>query len=146
MIIVVDANILFSAMITPDSRIGEIIANPNSTAKMITCHYLFVELFKHQPKIIKYSKRSEEQCLETLHALLQNIEFYQESLIEKQYWEESYRITTGIDLYDVNYVALTLKTNGLLWTGDKKLTAHLNAMQFNKAVSTSQLYELLNIG
>ena len=41
MIIVVDANILFSALITPAGRIADIITHPISQARFITCHYAF---------------------------------------------------------------------------------------------------------
>ena len=75
MTIIVDSNILFSALIAPNGKIGEIIGHPSLSAIMMTCHFTIVELFKHQPKIIKYAKRSKEESLNILHALLQHIEF-----------------------------------------------------------------------
>ena len=82
MIVIVDANILFSALITPNGKIGDIITHPTSTLKMITCHYAFVELFKHQSKIVKYSKQTEPQLLNILEVLLRNVDFYNEMLID----------------------------------------------------------------
>lgn len=146
MIIIVDANILFSALITPNGKISEIITYPTSNNRIISCHYAIVELFKHQPKIIKYSRRSQEESLNILEILLKNIEFYNEVLIERADLIEAEKLTSGVDHFDTKYVALTLQTGGLLWTGDKKLTMHLKAMGFSNVVNTSELYELLDIG
>jgi predicted nucleic acid-binding protein len=146
MIIIVNTNILFSALITPQSKIGEIIANPTTFSKMMTCYYTFVELFKHQPKIVKYAKRPEQESLDILRGLLQHIEFYNETLIEKSYWIEADRLTIGVDRFDINYVALALQTGGWLWTGDKKLTTHLRSAGFDRVINTSELYDRLEIG
>jgi predicted nucleic acid-binding protein len=146
MTIIVDANILFSALITPDGRIGEIIAHPSSFSKMMTCHFAIVELFKHQPKIIKYAKRSQEDSLNILHALVQHIEFYSEGLIDQKHMIEAERLTVGVDRFDMNYVALALQTGGWVWTGDKKLINHLRSMGFERVLNTTELYEKLDIG
>jgi predicted nucleic acid-binding protein len=146
MIIIVDSNILFSALITPQSKIGEIIANPTYFSKMMTCYYTFVELFKHQPKIVKYAKRPQRESLDILHALLQHIEFYNETLIEQKHWQEANRLTIGVDRFDISYVALALQTGGWLWTGDKKLITHLRSVGFDRVINTSELYDRLEIG
>lgn len=145
MIVIVDANILFSALITPQNRIGEIIAYPASKVTIMSVHYAFVELFKHQPKLIKYSKRPEKECLNILESLLRNIEFYSENIIQQQHFTTAEELTIGVDLFDINYVALALQTGGLLWTGDKKLANHLKLQGFDRVINTAELYELLNI-
>ena len=107
---------------------------------------LFIELFQHQTKIIKFSKQPESDSFSILYNLLQHIEFYNEALIEQNFWEEAEHLTKGIDQFDMNYVALALKTNGWLWTGVKKLTLHLKSLKFERVINTSQLYEKLEIG
>jgi predicted nucleic acid-binding protein len=54
--VVVDSNILFSAAISPNGRIAEILYSPLPHIQRISCYYAFVELFKHQPKIMQLSK------------------------------------------------------------------------------------------
>jgi predicted nucleic acid-binding protein len=54
-------------------------------------------------------------------------------------------LTEGVDLFDMDYVALTLQTEGLLWTGDKKLAEHLKSMGFTRVVNTSELYARLEM-
>lgn len=141
MIVTVDVNILFSALITPDNRIGEIITHPTLSVQRISCYYAFVELFKHQPKIVTLAKREQSETLDILYTLLRHIEFCNETLIEQQHWVEAERLTNGIDRFDVAYVALTLQTNGWLWTGDKKLAKHLKEMGFDRVITTDELYE-----
>jgi len=62
----------------------------------------------------------------------------------KQDWREAKRLTLGVDLYDMYYVALVLQTGGILWTGDKKLTNHLRSMGFDSVMNTAELYDALN--
>lgn len=146
MIVTVDVNILFSAVITPDSRIGEIVTHPTAPFQRVSCYYAFVELFKHQPKIIKLAKRTEGETLDILYTLLRHLEFCSETLIEQRHWLEAERLTSGVDSFDVAYLALTLQTDGWLWTGDKKLTTHLKSIGFNRIVTTGELYEMLRTG
>jgi predicted nucleic acid-binding protein len=146
MIVIVDSNIFFSALISPAKKIAEIIADPSSRVKLISCHYAFIELFKHQPKIIKYANRPQEETLAILYQLLQHVEFYSQTLIEESHWQEADRLTIGVDSFDMCYVALALQMGGWLWTGDKKLSAHLQSMGFNRLINTVELYDHLEIG
>jgi predicted nucleic acid-binding protein len=146
MTIIVDANILFSALITPAGKIGDLITHPTSSHRMVTCHYAFVELFKHQSKIVKYSRQTEAELVNILDILLRNIEFHNEMLIDKAHMLEAERLTKLVDHFDMRYVALALQTGGILWTGDKKLATHLKTMKFDRVVNTAELSALLNIG
>lgn len=76
-----------------------------------------------------------------LYDLLTSLQLYNETLIEQEHWKEAERLTKDIDAFDINYVALTLQTDGWLWTGDKKLITHLNKMGFNRIVTTTELFD-----
>lgn len=145
MTIVVDANILFSALITPNGKLAKILAYPKLPAKLVSCQFLVTELLKHQQKIIKLSKRSAENINEDLYYYLKNIQLYDESFIHEAHWLEAERLTLGVDRFDVNYVALALQTSGWLWTGDKQLTEHLRTIGFDRILNTTELYKRLEI-
>ncbi len=145
MVIVIDANILFSALVTPNNRLANLLAHPKLLAKRISCHFLLAELYRHQPKIAKYAKKTEDAIAQDIHEYMKYIRLYDETLIQDVYWQEAERLTVGVDRYDMSYVALTLQTDGLLWTGDKKLSAHLTTMGFDKVVTTAKLFELLEV-
>ncbi|HWV32287.1 MAG TPA: PIN domain-containing protein [Dyadobacter sp.] len=143
MIIIVDVNIIFSALITPDGKLAKILTHPDLPARRISCYYAVVELFKHQSKIVKYSKKSVDEIIHDLFDVLISMHLYNETLIEAEHWKEAEHLTAGIDSFDINYVALALQTGGMLWTGDKKLVDHLHKMGFRQTVSTAELYDLL---
>lgn len=146
MIITVDANILFSALITPANKLARIISHPSLPAQLVSGYYLIEELAKHHDKIVRFSKKPEQIVLDLKQSYLKNIQLYDETLIDKQFWLEAENLTNGVDNFDVSYVALTLQTGGLLWTGDKKLAQHLKIMGFDHVLSTAELSDLLFTG
>ncbi|GGH53417.1 hypothetical protein GCM10007423_58860 [Dyadobacter endophyticus] len=143
MIIIVDVNINFSALITPNGKLAKILTHPDLPARRISCYYAVVELFKHQSKIVKCSKKSVDDVIGDLFDVLTGMHLFNETLIEAEYWKEAERLTAGVDSFDINYVALALQTGGVLWTGDKKLVEYLHKMGFRQTVSTAELYEAL---
>jgi predicted nucleic acid-binding protein len=143
MTIIVDTNILVSACISTNNKISEIILDPFPSLKLISCYYAFAELFKHQEKIVKLAKQPADQVSIILYTLLRQIEFYNESIIQEDYWAKADQLTAGVDAKDISFVALALQKAGTLWTGDKKLTNHLKAEGFNQVINTTELYEIL---
>lgn len=143
MIITVDANILFSALITPANKLARIISHPSLPVQLVSGYYLVEELAKHHDKIVRFSKKPEQIVLDLKQSYLKNIQLFDETLIDKRYWLEAENLTNGVDNFDISYVALTLQTGGLLWTGDKKLAHHLKIMGFDTVVNTAELSELL---
>ena len=144
MTVTVDANILFSALITPSGRIAKILTDPYLVIQRVSCHYAVVELFKHQAKIVQLAKKPLETVIDDLSTLINQLQLFNEALIEPQHWQEAARLTMGVDNFDISYVALTLQTGGWLWTGDKKLTIHLRAMGFDRVLNTEALFQMLN--
>ena len=146
MIIIVDSNILLSACISPNSKISEILFSPLPHVQRISCYYAMAELFKHKEKIIRFSKLPVDKLNELFYALLRQVEFFNETMIDTKNWEQAHALTSGIDNDDIGFVALSIQKNGWLWTGDKKLTDHLKKMGFSRIINTTNLYEMLEIG
>ncbi|WP_184550522.1 PIN domain-containing protein [Mucilaginibacter sp. FT3.2] len=145
MIVVADTNILFSACLTPDNRIFEILFSTSPKLQLISSYYAIEELRQHKAKLIRLSKHSEQEIEILLMAVLKQIDFFGEDIIEKKYWIEADNLTKGVDSKDISFVALALKTNAMLWTGDKKLVNHLKTLNFENIINTSELYALLSI-
>lgn len=141
MIVIVDVNILFSSLISPNSRIARLLTDPSLSLERVSCHYAIVELFKHQPKIVRYAKKPVEDVLTDLSTLLSVLQFYNETIIAAPHWQEADRLTRGVDSFDISYVALTLQLGGWLWTGDKKLYNHLRTMGFDRVINTDELHQ-----
>ncbi|MCF2517420.1 PIN domain-containing protein [Dyadobacter sp. CY351] len=145
MIVVIDTNILFSACISPNNRISEILFSPLPNIERISCYYAMAELFKHQSKIVQLSKQPVEGVSTLLYTIMKQVDFLNEKMIATEHFEEADRLTAGVDSNDLAFVALSLQKNGMLWTGDKKLTNHLKSLGFDRVVNTNDLYELLDI-
>ena len=147
MIVIVDSNILFSVCIAAEkkTRLSEVFFRQFSHVQRISCHYAIDELFRHRQKLIKVSKLPADRLDTLLQETLKQVAFYNEDTIEPQNWQEADRLTKDVDSNDIAFVALTLQTGGMLWTGDKKLSEHLKKMGFDHIVSTAELAQLLNV-
>ncbi|MCF2489461.1 PIN domain-containing protein [Dyadobacter sp. CY347] len=146
MIVVIDTNILFSACISPNNRISEILFSPLPNIERISCYYAMAELFKHQAKIVQLSRQPVEAVSTLLYTIMKQVDFLNEKMIATEHFMEADRLTAGVDSNDLAFVALSLQKNAMLWTGDKKLSTHLKSLGFDRVINTNDLYELLNIG
>lgn len=59
MTIVIDTNILISALMNPTSYIGTFLIYRLHGHDKISCYNLYIELFDKKEKILKYTKVSE---------------------------------------------------------------------------------------
>ena len=121
--IIVDTNIIFSALVNKNSKISSFLLSP--THPLVMPKYGFVELFKHKEKISKVSKHSSDEILEMLYELIRRIDFFDENAISVDALQKSWSLVKDVDPKDMLFVALTIEMNGLLWTGDVKLRSGL---------------------
>ncbi|MBC7571387.1 MAG: DNA-binding protein [Spirosoma sp.] len=141
--IVIDSNILFSALLKADGRLAEIILNPAFQLTNHTCYFLYIEIFKYKERILKFSKLEEADLLEVLYRMVKRINFINEDSIDAQVWQQARQLTDSIDTKDTPFVALTLSLNATLWTGDRKLLEGLQAKGFTDVIDTVTLVSRL---
>ena len=127
-----------------DSRIGTFLLKELNEHEKLSCYMLYVELFDKKEKIVRYSKIPESELLELLYLVLKKIQFINEYQISQVSWNKALELTEGIDVKDVSFVALTIESNGTLWTGDKKLHTGLKAKGFTSVCLLEELQEKLN--
>ena len=108
--VVLDINILFSALLQNRSAFAEEIFL--AEADFLCPHFTMVELFKHKERIVQLSNMTEPKVLELLYRLLEQIQFVNESQLELVHRQAAYDLCHDIDLKDVHFVALTLQTDG----------------------------------
>ena len=136
--IVVDANIFFSALLKNENPYIKILMGAN--CKFFAPKFVFIEIFKHKEKIVKYSSLSEEELLEMLEMILEWIEFISLKEIDQQCLQRAYELTL-VDLLDAPFVALSLFLDARLWTGDKKLCKCLEDKGCNICITTQELFD-----
>ena len=141
--IVIDSNILFSALLKPDAKLAELILNPSFTIQGFSYYFLYIELFKE--RIVRLSSLAEPDILDVLYRLIRKITFINETVIPDKIRLEAYHLTVDIDPKDAPFVALSIYADAPLWTGDRKLIDGLRAKDFMNVLSTTDLLARLNL-
>jgi len=129
-IIVTDANIIISALISDSRRIRRILARRD--LRFVSPKFIIVELFKHAPKIQKATRLSKDEVLDLLSSIVNRIKFYEEDLISVGSWAEAFRLCRDVDEKDTPYVALALELDATLWSNDNELKIGLKKKGFAK--------------
>ena len=142
--IIVDTNIVFSAILNSNSRIGKILLNSKEHFQFFTCNYLRTEIQRHRNKLLKLTKLTEDQLLELEDLITQHITFIDERLIPQDLLIKTEIQLKAIDPDDTVFVALTKHLEGKLWTGDLQLYNGLKAKRFKDIILTSELSLLLD--
>lgn len=130
-IVIVDTNIIFSALLSASSRFNEVLFGSPQLAFYI-CESVIVELFEHKERIVKVSRLPEDEVVSAYYALLRNLNLYKEDWIDRVHRQNAYELCANLDEDDIPAVALTLELKGLLWTGDKILKRGLAANGFTQ--------------
>jgi predicted nucleic acid-binding protein len=140
--IVIDSNIVFSAILNTKSRIGQLILNGSKYFDYFTVALLQQELENHKDKILKVTGYSEIQYNEIYDLIVSKIRFIDDILISDADIEKAIKLVKEIDENDTLFIALSIHLHTNLWTGDKKLINGLIKKDFSKIISTDNLYEL----
>ncbi len=142
--IIVDTNIVFSAILNTNSRIAQILIYENPKFQFYSCDYLQTEILKHREKLLKLTNLSIGELLELEKFITNNITFINEHLLPEKLIEETQILLQNIDPFDVPFVALANHLDAKLWTGDKKLYNPLKEQNFKNIISTIELSILIN--
>ncbi len=138
--IVVDTNIVFSALLNSNSPISSLIFNLPKNFEIYSCLFLKYEIDKHWDKIIKISKENENTLQVYKNKLYSRINFIDEIVIPQSIWVESEIIVIKIDIDDIAFVALSSYLKASLWTGDKKLYLGLKKSNYIDVLNTAELF------
>jgi predicted nucleic acid-binding protein len=139
--IIVDTNIVFSALLNVNSRIGQILINGKDHYHFYSPEYVRHEIFNHKERIKSIGKLSENKFFETYNLVLKNITILNHSIIPTEIYRSAESICQDIDIDDTIFVAVSDFIKGILWTGDLKLLNGLDKKGFTHFIKTEDLYE-----
>ncbi|MFZ1801019.1 MAG: PIN domain-containing protein [Chitinophagaceae bacterium] len=142
--IIVDTNIVFSAILNSSSGIGKILLSSKKHFQFYTCNYLRTEIQRHRNKLLKLTQLTEKDLADLETLLTININFIDERLLPPELLLKTEALLKSIDPNDTPFVALTTHLEGWLWTGDMKLYRGLKLKHFKEIISTTDLSLILN--
>ena len=141
--VVVDTNIVFSALLNSNSKIGRLLLNSKNYFEFYSCKYLQKEIQRHFHRIRSYSHLKEEDLCELINLIESRIFFIDEKLLPETVISEAKKLVEDIDFDDFAFVAIANFLNALLWTGDKVLIGGLRKKGYKNVITTLELSELL---
>lgn len=139
--VVVDANIVFSALISAGNKAASVLINPPATVRFVSCHFIQIELFKHKERIKLLSGLDDDVLIDLLYEFSSHIEFINEAYIPFACWQQANKLLKKIDPNDIPYLALAIHLEAPLWTGDRRMMEGLKELGYDHFISTSQLLE-----
>ena len=140
--IIVDANVVFSAILNTNSRIADLLLNSEGTFDFLAPDYLRTELRKYHSKISMISKMTIKEIEIIEYKVTKPIRFMSEIHIPEDKWILAEDLAKDIDDKDIPYVAFSLFYNCDIWSGDKVLRKGLENKGFKKIISTEELFVL----
>jgi len=140
--IIVDTNIVFSALLNSDSRIGRLLLDSRDKYRFYSCKYLQKEIRRHIDKIRHYSGLNNDDLSDLIALVESRIFFLDEELLPAAVIAEAKEWVKDIDFDDFAFVAIAINLDAWLWTGDKKLSIGLRQKGYNRIISTADLCDM----
>jgi predicted nucleic acid-binding protein len=140
--VVVDTNIVFSAILNTDGKIGNLLLTSQGTFEFYSAEYLRIEIGRYDDKLRSLSGLTEEQLGEAKYHIFNKISFLSEVQIPGEIWHASVPLVKEVDMDDIAFVAMSKYLQTILWTGDKKLQKGLIKKGFTSVMNTQQLLDL----
>ncbi len=140
--IIVDTNIIFSALLNPSTTIGQIIiyGQRHQQFDFFAPNLLKEEVKKHRNKIIEVSKSIDDTTFEDIRdEVFRCINFISEEQVPYTFWNDAIPLVRDTDMDDIAFVVLAEYLDAKLWTGDKKLITGLEKRGFARIITTDEL-------
>jgi predicted nucleic acid-binding protein len=139
--VVLDTNILFSALLSKKGQIRKIIVDESCV--FFSCNFAIAELISHSNKLIRNLKIKQEEWQLFAYQVIKNVNFVNESFLSSKSLNTAVKLCNDVDIKDTPFVALSLELDGYLWTGDKLLANGLKRKHFDKVLMTDDLVKLI---
>lgn len=140
--VIVDTNIVFSALLNPISTISDLILNSEDSFTFYSPSTILTELKNHEKKLLKLSGLKADELEELKIYLFKHIHLISLETLSKDSWTYAVQLVEKVDPFDAPFVAMAIELNGVLWTGDKKLKSGVSSKEFNSILETKELLKL----
>lgn len=137
--IVVDTNIVFSAILNTDNKIAQILLQPKSNLNFYSTEQLLSEIKEHTDKLKKLSGYSDNELGRVIELITKRIRFINVKLISAESYRIAETLAQDVDIDDTEFIALTEHLKAKLWSGDKELQKGLKKKGWEKFIFISEL-------
>ena len=135
--IVLDSNILFSALISGKELYIDIF----KLLQIYVPDFIFREISKYEDRIIKKTKVDQEFVF-FVRELFSEITVIPKLGISQENYKKALSLCAEIDHKDTAYLALSIELNIPLWTNDKVLIRGLIDKGYKKIITTEEIFKL----
>ena len=139
MIVISDANIIFSCFYKPNGAIATILKKEKKNIQFIAPDFLLEEVEEHLFEIMAKTNITKIKARALLKEFTKNITFYKLDDIPDEYIDKAHKIVENIDPDDYPFVALHLKEGHKIWTCDVKLINGLIEEGYDICITTHEL-------
>lgn len=136
--IVLDSNIIFSALISGKDLYIDIF----KALQIYVPDFIFLEIAKYKARITRKTK-IEKDFIYFVRELFSEITVIPGLAISKKSAESAYLLCRDIDPQDMPYLALSIELDFPLWTNDKKLIHGLAQKGYDKIITTDEIFKLI---
>ncbi|WP_432411439.1 PIN domain-containing protein [Rasiella sp. SM2506] len=140
--LVVDTNIIFSALLSPEGTISDLILNSSDVFDFYSPTFVLEELDNHRAKLLKITDLSKKELDFLQMMLFKKIDLIDLESIRTATFEAAVKLTKNVDKFDAPFIALALELESPLWTGDKKLIKGISKQGIGWVLSTSIITEI----
>lgn len=142
MTVIVDANIIISAIIKPESEIASLLLL-NTKAELVIPDYALEEIKRHRSRICHERGVSSSFFTEMLSKITFRLLVFSTEMLSNETLLQAVALTSSIDPNDALYVSFSLELDALFWTGDLKLYRGLRRKGFNRVINTAEFKAIL---
>lgn len=139
MIVISDANIIFSCFYKPDGAIATILKDKKKNVQFIAPDFLLEEIEEHLSEIMAKTNITKRKAHSLLKEFTKNITFYKLDDIPQKHINKAQKIVKNIDPDDYPFVALHLEQGHKIWTCDFLLINGLMEKGFDICITTNEL-------
>jgi predicted nucleic acid-binding protein len=134
--IIIDSNVLFSALIK-DSMKRKLILNYDGF--FLFPEFIFEEMEEHKEELLNKSKMNQDDFGKLLGVILQKVVIVPNEILQP-FKEEAVQIVKDIDIDDVLFAACALAyENSIIWSDDKGLKRQKKI----KVLNTEEIIKIL---
>jgi len=143
MIVIVDSNIIISAVINSSGNEYSILQQRHKKVDFISSSLLVEEFAKRIKDIASLTANSVSDVRKVFESITDSFLLIDIADLDQDSLTRTDLLIKNLDINDYQFLAITICFDALFWTGDLKLYRGLRRKGFNNVVITKELREII---